>query len=183
MTRKRLIPSVRLEFDETKLNNYFYNLTIDESEEITLEEIKQIIDVAAIHSEYTKSPWTKTSLKDNFYSIVTKIMNCIEGRFYYGASIQKGKFDPVILDTNLKKLIMIVFYCDSNNILLNTWSTVKSTLTDDDILSPSNYLKAKMLMKSYYNNFFNLKLILDEQKILNKINELNDVKTNKNKKN
>lgn len=43
---------------------------------------------------------------------------------------------------------------------------------EKSFLSAANYLKAKKIMQMYFDGFFDIKLITDEERLLNRITEL-----------
>lgn len=74
------------------------------------------------------------------------------------------------LETDAEKILFIIRAIDPENSLHRTWADIVQTLTTDTnsfLISAHNYSKAKRIMNEYYNGFFDLKLILDEQAYLN----------------
>lgn len=167
MARRPLKPSVIFNYDENRIAEYFNSLVIEEDDDISNERIKQIVSVARIHLESNNCEWSISSIKEKFYSVTTKIMNSKDDAFYYGNVICKEKFTPLIFESDLEKVLLIISYCDPNNLLLKNWNELNTSFLQDEnsALSASNYFKAKNIMKMYFDGFFNIKLILDEQKV------------------
>lgn len=77
----------------------------------------------------------------------------------------------IILENDAEKILFIMRAIDPENSLYRTWIDIIQKLTNDTdsfLISASNYGKARKIMNEYYNGFFDLKLILDEQAYLNK---------------
>lgn len=181
MTRRKLNPSVNFEYDEKRIDDYFNSLVIDEIDILTKERMQEIVSVANIHLESNRSKWSNLSIKEKFYLITTKIMTSRNNEFYYGASIIQEKFQPLIFQSDLEKLFLIVSYCDPENFLMKNWNQVKQCFLQDEemVLSASNYLKARNTMKSYFDGFFNIKLILAEEKFSSMIEKTDILTTQK----
>ena len=79
------------------------------------------------------------------------------------------------LETDAEKILFIIRSIDPENTLFRTWTDIVQKLTTDTgsfLISAHNYSKAKKIMNEYYNGFFDLKLILDEQAYLNQKEQL-----------
>lgn len=73
------------------------------------------------------------------------------------------------LETDAEKILFILRSIDPENSLYRTWTDIVQKITTDTdsfLISASNYGKARKIMNEYYNGFFDLKLILDEQAYL-----------------
>lgn len=82
------------------------------------------------------------------------------------------------LRNDAEKILFIQIALDPKNHIINRWSTIKNRFINpiDNLFSPSNYLKAMKIMKSYYGGFFILKLFNNAellQKHFNKISIIN----------
>ena len=105
------------------------------------------------------------SLEESFSIIIQKIISSKNNILQLTCpNTIKYNSDTSAISLELRddgeKILFIQTAFDPKNRILNHWTNIKSKFTNpaDNTISPSNYLRAVKIMKSYYGGFFILKL-------------------------
>lgn len=180
MAKHQKFSTVKYEYNTEILNSYYSSLVIGDYEALTKEKIEEIMSVAKYCNASKKGTWYDETIEVKFFEIIDKLRLLKDNRLFYtitnfGHQHDNIEYPNIILETDIEKILFIIAYCDPNNILLSTWLNTKQNIINnsgESVLSSGNYVKAKTIMQTYFDGFFNLKLILDEERLLSRITEL-----------
>lgn len=171
---------------------YYESLDRSGLESVTADRLKLVFRMADIYRE-VKTNRKKDefkSLEYKFEEAVLKIISSKNGDVHVVTNLEffenfdlERRTANLELESDAEKILFILRVIDPSNILSLTWNKLSEEYIYNGsvLLSASNYAKAKNKMKSYYNGFFNIKLIIDEQSSINLISKLAEEQENQRK--
>ena len=157
---------------------YYENLDRSELDTITPERGKEIFEFADIYRGIHENDKYDKAIENRFETSVQKLLSCknnVLSLVTYSIVEEDNKMKSqkvsksIQLNNDAEKILFVIRSIDPENKLFKYWNDIIRTLTNDTssfLISASNYSKAKKIMTLYYNGFFYLKLILDEQSFL-----------------
>lgn len=165
---------------------YYNNLDRSKMDQITPERGKQIFEFADTYrGMHERKEFYKTvdlrfesavqkliSAKDDVISLVSYTVVEDNDNMHHQ---QVSKY--IRLENDAERILFIIRSIDPTNKLLETWNGIVQRFTTDTnsfLMSAHNYSKAKKIMLEYFNGFFDIKLVADEQSYLNYITTLTE---------
>jgi hypothetical protein len=157
---------------------YYEKLDRSGLSEVTPERGKEIFEIADIYRGMHEHKDFFSTTASRFESAIQKLISSkndnlsltnpilIENEEGYKHEILTKE---ISFQNDAEKILFIIRAVDPKNKMFYTWTDIVQKLTNDTdsfLISASNYGKARKIMSEYYNGFFNIRLLLDEQAYL-----------------